>query len=570
MDRHALYPHTPVSPKIPRRADDVVANEFDRKLVTVLDVFAKIDLLRWIWPANYVVLGCRVCKTLKKELAQFESIVMKASKGCQGIISPFDFADGVNQFEKTGVEIHAEGCRGLLYAICGQRANFEPSWCKKIGYLDLSYNEMDEHLSEHLSVVLKYCENLSSLVLKHNKIEDHGVQQICNALERTKVLKQIDLCGNNLGTRGAKSLGGLLCRAEFKHLNIGQSIGGNNANVLMELATGLKRCSSCIETLILQKNLLRKRGAHKLAFLLPSLLKLQHLDIGGNDFTNEDADVLCTGLLKLDRARRKAHATVCSGLRLLDLSDNKLSGGMVESLKRVVETGKHLEDGGCGGGILEDLETLNLHANELLAEGAHSLAGLLPSFPKLQHIDVGGNRITDSGCKAVCNGLQVCRGLRVLDLSYNSLSGAAAESLKLLFENGMEHHTHGGCVGGLEVLRLGGNTLEEDGSAARASDLVSSLGRSLVELDLGRTNLRARGATHLAHALPRCSRLTRLVLSSNPFGSEGGVALSIALPHCTALRSLAFGAAGLGPQAASHLCAHIALACPRLDLVGAN
>ena len=71
---------------------------------------------------------------------------------------------------------------------------------------------------------------------------------------------------------------------------------------------------------------------------------------------------------------------------------------------------------------------LNLDGNQLEAEGAGSLAGVLPQCPALSVLDLGGNQIEDQGAGRLEGVVPQCRALSELDLGVNHIGDQGAGS----------------------------------------------------------------------------------------------------------------------------------------------
>jgi Leucine-rich repeat (LRR) protein len=127
---------------------------------------------------------------------------------------------------------------------------------------------------------------------------------------------------------------------------------------------------------------------------LKGLPRLEKLYLGGNSITTFSN-------------------TVLPCLKLLDVSDNRISGGLALDAPK--------------------LKVLNLSANELSSKKINNFDAILSSYPYLEELDLGGNEIS-----RLC-GLSLPR-LCVLDLSGNSIRGFQDLNLPCL-ETLRMHHT---------------------------------------------------------------------------------------------------------------------------------
>lgn len=180
------------------------------------------------------------------------------------------------------------------------------------------------------------------------------------------------------------------------------------------------------------------------------------------------------------------------------------------------------------------LRTLNLAGTDLsVSDTARALSAIV--FAKsnspcssLEDLFLGGNGFGDEGAAMIARWLtgpedeaqQDSRrpaNLRRLDLRYNEISGAGMEALCASLSSTKVRHWHmeGNCVG--------------DTGCAALSRLLQHDASCLEEVFLGANGIGPQGAAHVAAALPKNTRLSKLYLEGNHIGLQGATALSEAL-----------------------------------------
>ena len=136
------------------------------------------------------------------------------------------------------------------------------------------------------------------------------------------------------------------------------------------------------------------------------------------------------------------------------------------------------------------LRVLDLSHNSCCSTGAESLAGLVLSCPTLKTLRLRDNRIGPRGATALAAALNPPFVL------------AAGECLE----------------GGLEILDLSVNFIDDNGAAELAAALVHN--RSLLELDVSCNTVTVVGAERLVDAIERNRTLRRMLVRAAAVGAE--------------------------------------------------
>ncbi|XP_048856465.1 uncharacterized protein LOC125723773 [Brienomyrus brachyistius] len=444
----------------------------------------------------------------------------------------------------AGCMFTEEGCSSLTSAL---RSN--PSHLRE---LDLSYNHPGDSGVKLLSAVLENpsCE-LEILKLNNCKLSWESCIALASAVSSNPHVRELDLSDNELPDLTEKQhpkikreipqsalLGFTRCKLKILRLN-----SCNLTETYYEaLALTLRSNSSYLRELDLSDNDLQDSGMKLLfAELENPHCTLEILRLAGCTFTEEGCSSLTSAL-----------RSIPSHLRELDLSYNRPGDSEVKLLSAV------LEDPSC------KLEILKLNSCKLSWESCIALASALSSNPHVKELDLSENELPDltekqhpkikreipqsallgfTRCKMEilrlnsCNITEPCcealaltlrsnsSYLRELDLSDNDLQDSG---VKLLFAELENPH----CT--LEILRLAGCTLTEEGCSSLTSALRSNPSH-LRELDLSYNHPGDSGVKLLSAVLenPSC-KLEILKLNSCKLSWESCIALASALssnPH---------------------------------------
>ena len=156
---------------------------------------------------------------------------------------------------------------------------------------------------------------------------------------------------------------------------------------------------------------------------------------------------------RLQQVRRSAAAEVkpiVSGIRELDITDNKIGPDGATALAMALAANEHLTEltltgnsiGPEGGAAVADalrtnscITKLSLCRCSLGAHGATALATDLSHDPHLKRINISSNGIGDNGAVQLAHGLHNNNNLIALDLRWNNISRTGAIALKELLQS---------------------------------------------------------------------------------------------------------------------------------------
>ncbi|XP_038644565.1 NACHT, LRR and PYD domains-containing protein 3-like [Scyliorhinus canicula] len=348
-----------------------------------------------------------------------------------------------------------------------------------------------------LSHAIGFCDKIKHLDLSFCNLQCEGLQRLGPHLHKCQVLR---LGGNKLGDSGMKLLSVSLRNPECKIQELHLESNTLTDSSAKELASALSTNRS-LTFVNLGSNKLRDSGMKPLfAALTNPDCKIQKLDLYSNALSKSCVEDL-TSALSTNRS-----------LTDLNLALNKLEDSGVKLLSAA------LRNPDC------KVKKLQLNSTALTASCAKDLASALNINQSLTDLDLGSNNLGDSGVKLLSVALRNpdCK-IQTLRLSDNDLSDSCAEDLSSalstnrslthlelginkLRDSGVKLLSvalrHPDCK--IQKLGLYNNTLSECSAGELSS--VLSINQSLTDLNVGNNNLGDSGMKLLSVALtnPNC------------------------------------------------------------------
>ena len=219
--------------------------------------------------------------------------------------------------------------------------------------------------------------------------------------------------------------------------------------------------------------------------------------------------------------------------------------------------------------LMNNLGTLDLHANDLNSESCVILTHLIPHMPHLKKLDLSVNcDIGPGGTVLLIRSLTSQNSLEELDLYYTGIgvedcralsellsSSTSLKDLKVglnlpqegveLIISGLRHNTT------LKQLRVDYSHLSPQNTISLAS--VMTTNHTLVSLTLGDCHIDSDGACRLASALCINDTLQTLYILHNPIGVKGAAAFAEVLLTNKSLTELNLGDNSIGEEGTQRL-----------------
>ncbi|XP_054423580.1 leucine-rich repeat-containing protein 74A [Pteronotus mesoamericanus] len=263
--------------------------------------------------------------------------------------------------------------------------------CKLVGVVPVSYfiRNMEEsflNLNHHglgpngtkaIAIALVSNTTVVSLELEDNCIMEEGVLSLVEMLQENYYLQELNISNNALGFEGARIISQFLQKNSSSLLKL-QLSGNNFKDESAEMLCMALSANYRIKEVDLSHNQFSDKGGELLGQMLALNVGLLSLNLSWNHFYSRAAVALCSGL--------RANVT----LKKLDLSMN-----------------------GFGN------------------EGASALGEVLRFNSSLAYLDVSSNNISNEGVSKISRGLEFNESLTVLKLFLNQISTDGATFLIL-------------------------------------------------------------------------------------------------------------------------------------------
>ena len=386
--------------------------------------------------------------------------------------------------------------------------------------LDLNSNNMTSVIAEDLADVIKRNPCLEELHLAYNDLNSSAIV-VLQALQEIRTLKLLNLSVNNMTSVVAEDLASVIKRnLSLKKLNLANNDLNSSAGVVLQALQEI----TTLELLNLSKNNLSNVVAEDLASVITCSSCLKELHLADNDLKS-------TAVLVLQALKET------TTLELLDLNDNSMTGVVAEDLADVINCNSCLEELHLANNDLKSsavavlqalqgiatLKVLDLSFNNMTGVVAEDLAYVINRNSCLEYLYLSNNDLKSTAV-VVLQALQGITTLKVLNLSCNDMTSVVAEDLACVIK----------CNSCLAELHLASNNLETTAVVV----LQALQGITTLELlDLSFNHLTRVVAEDLASVIKSNSCLKKLYLSGNDLKSSGVVMLQ-ALQGITTLKVL--------------------------------
>uniref|UniRef100_A0A673TLG6 Leucine rich repeat containing 74A n=1 Tax=Suricata suricatta TaxID=37032 RepID=A0A673TLG6_SURSU len=281
--------------------------------------------------------------------------------------------------------------------------------------------------------------SIVTLELADNHITEEGALSLVEMLQENSFLQDLNISDNELGFKGASTISEFLQRNTSSLLNL-QLSGNNFRDESAELLCQALSANYRIKMLDLSHNEFSDKGGEHVGQMLALNIGLQSLDLSWNHFHIRGAVALCNGL--------RANVT----LQKLDLSMNGFGNEGATALGEVLRLNNSLvyldvssndisNEGAAkiskGLEINESLKVLRLYLNPLSMDGAMSLILSIKrnTKSKMEEIDISNVLVSEQFTKTLDG---VCAIHPQLDVTYKAVQGFSAKKMALLWTNPMK------------------------------------------------------------------------------------------------------------------------------------
>ena len=353
--------------------------------------------------------------------------------------------------------------------------------------LDLGFNNVgDEGCLSLASLAVAHNPTLSTLYLAGNAIKERGSTALADAIAGGCGLTTLHLTANRIGALGVKGI--MRSMAEF------------DVMVQMERQDRENRIALEEERM--------KQQMEPPSHVEGEILCPIHTD--GENTNDETEDAMRLERMKcmeeLYLGGTKMESTGCLSvsnmlltnlsLRVLCLSDNGLNDNDLSLFSQSLSRNKQLP-----------LEVLRLSFNKLTCVGVETLMNAIWGSKTLREIKLDNNQIRDRGAQLAAVVLTSV-DLEVLDIGFNRLT---IVGIKALMKSLAENST-------LLALTLSGNVL--DTNASKAVSYALAYNKTIHKLYLDHCSLSYAAQRHIAAGIVSNSNLALRVMSGFPLGGE--------------------------------------------------
>ncbi|XP_044247273.3 leucine-rich repeat-containing protein 74A [Ursus arctos] len=343
--------------------------------------------------------------------------------------------EDTEKFFTTGQrELYLEACKltGVVPVSYFLR-NMEES------YVNLNHHGLGPNGTKAIAIALVSNTSVVTLELADNCLMEEGLLSLVEMLQENYYLQEMNISDNDLGLKGARIISEFLQRNTSSLWNL-QLSGNNFRDESAELLCQALSTNYQIKTLDLSHNQFSDRGGEHMGQMLALNIGLQSLDLSWNHFYIRGAVALCNGL--------RANMT----LQKLDLSMNGFGNEGATALGEVLRLNNSLvyldvssnninNDGvskiSKGLEVNESLKVLKLFLNPMNMDGAVLLILSIKRNPKskMEEIDISNVLVSEQFLK-ILDG--VCAVHPQLDVMYKSVQGFSEKRALLLWVNPMK------------------------------------------------------------------------------------------------------------------------------------
>ncbi|XP_072113048.1 NACHT, LRR and PYD domains-containing protein 3-like [Mobula birostris] len=329
----------------------------------------------------------------------------------------------------NGSNLGDSGVKILAQVIKSQEGNLQN--------LELERNDLTHKCCEALAFILSNNRMLRNVNLCENHLGDKGICLLSTVLKQPQCrIQKLNLSNNNLSTGSWEALVSvLLINQTLQELNLSNNRVGEAG--LKILSAALKDSHCKLQKLGLASNSLSQKNYKELASAIRMNHTLTHLDLSSNVIQDTGINALSVALMDPS----------CS-IQSLQITNTKLTSTCCEKLATVLVTNQMLRELDLGMNKLGDsgahalsaalknphckLENLGLKRTLLTDGCSYGLMAALSTTQKITHLDLSENSFTDCSLSNISSLILTCSNLMVIRLEENQFTTNGQLAIKKL------------------------------------------------------------------------------------------------------------------------------------------
>ena len=272
-------------------------------------------------------------------------------------------------------------------------------------YVDFSTNEVDDGLASNIAALVASNNQLKRLYFAKLTLQQSGFQELKNCLNKIKGLKSFSITSCNLQSDYAAELVTVVHQnSELKNLKL------SNCKIHIDQLLSILSCNIELKWLTLS-NCMQSKDIKQILGILKKMRYLQHIDLSGNDMTDESVSDMEAMIVNNKRLQR------------LCLPNCVLTQTSLRIIIRAMRTASLLE-------------YVDFNTNEVDDGLASNIAALVASNNQLKRLYFAKLTLQQSGFQELKNCLKKIEGLKSFSItSCNLQSDYAAEVVNVVHQN---------------------------------------------------------------------------------------------------------------------------------------
>lgn len=328
---------------------------------------------------------------------------------------------------------------------------------KKITFLKLSANALDENSARILAGTIKFFDHLNYINVEYNYFGGSGANEFLNSLNTQTELSLLDISNNKFNAQNADALvEAMKNKAYLVYIDISYNFFASEGMHKILLGASNPLILQSLQVAKIRKNYyLHKTWADKKVGSV-EFQRLFYLDMGENYFYSQPANDTTEPSLfpptlrylyldgnNISASRMDFMAktlTKSTRIHYLDISKNNIGAAGIRPVLYILEHST-------------DLEEINLSENNFNSQNMLEIAKALTTFPRLKFADFSKNKIDKNVATVLTKYLSTERQLKRLLMSGVDLSDESASILAAGLDAQMD----------LSVLDLSYNNIDQNG-----------------------------------------------------------------------------------------------------------